>query len=175
MNKTIQNIWLDLHQELRRFIYNKVKDTEISKDILQDVFIKIQLNIHTLNDASKLTSWVYQITRSTIMDYFRNQKKTEPIVFVDLAEHEEESYQELADCINSKINNLPSKYKEALILTILQEYSQIEFAEHLGISYSGAKSRVQRAKVKVKEYVANCENVETDSSGNIIDYDPLFQ
>jgi RNA polymerase sigma-70 factor, ECF subfamily len=175
MNKSIQNIWLDLHQELRKFIYKKVQDTEISNDILQDVFIKIQLHIHTLNDASKLTSWVYQITRNTIIDYFRNQKKTEPISFIDFSEHEEQSFQELADCINSKINNLPQKYKEAFILTTLKDFSQIELAEHLGISYSGAKSRVQRAKLKLKEYVADCENVQTDSLGNIIDYDPLIR
>jgi len=45
-----------------------------------------------------------------------------------------------------------------------------ELADYLGISYSGAKSRVQRAKGQLKALVADCENVEIDSKGNIIEH-----
>lgn len=172
MHKAIYNIWVDLHGELKKFIFHKVKDADITNDILQDVFIKIQLNIHTLTDCSKLTSWIYQITRNTVADHFR---KNNPVVPIDrlefaLQESEEPLYQSLSNCIHLKINKLPQKYKQAILLTAFKNYSQLALANKLSLSHSGAKTRVQRAKEKLKGLIINCDNVETDDKGNIIDY-----
>jgi RNA polymerase sigma-70 factor (ECF subfamily) len=168
MENKIQNIWKDLHQELQKFIFSKVKNKEVSEDILQDVFLKIQMNVHTLKDSSKLTSWVYQITRNTILDHFRKNKTISPLENIDIVEADADlDFSRLSDCINSKINNLPNTYKEALLLTILRDFSQIELAEYLGISYSGAKSRVQRGKEKVKTQVLNCENKDEMNLENL--------
>lgn len=168
MGNEIQNIWKDLHQELQKFIFSKVKNKEVSEDILQDVFLKIQMNVHILKDSSKLTSWVYQITRNTILDHFRKNKTISPLENIDIVEADADlDFSRLSDCINSKINNLPNTYKEALLLTILRDFSQIELAEYLGISYSGAKSRVQRGKEKVKTQVLNCENKDEMNLENL--------
>ena len=86
MENEIQNIWKDLHQELQKFIFFKVKNKQISEDILQDVFLKIQLQVHTLKDSSKLTSWVYQITRNTILDHFRKENNLSSIENIDIPE-----------------------------------------------------------------------------------------
>lgn len=75
MEKEIEYIWADLHQELRSFIHKKVNDADLSEDLLQDVFLKIHQNIHALADSSKLTAWVYQITRNTIADHFRKKSQ----------------------------------------------------------------------------------------------------
>lgn len=172
MNRQIQDIWTDLHQELRKFIFSKVKDSDISEDILQEVFLKIQLNIHKLSDCSKLTSWVYRITRNTVADYYR---KTNPVVQIDSfdfaeQEHEEPLYLSLSNCINQKINKLSGKYKQAILLTYFNNYSQTALASELEISYSGAKTRVQRGREKLKALIAGCKNVVTDNKGNPVTY-----
>ena len=175
MNIQIQEIWTDLHLELKKFIFSKVKDIDTTKDILQDVFLKIQLNIHTLIDCSKLTAWVYQITRNAIADHFR--KTSNSAIQIDgfeLAEQENEEplYHSLNNCINQKINRLSDKYMQAMLLTYFNAYSQIELAEKLNISYSGAKTRVQRGREKLKDLILDCPNVETDGEGNPIAYEP---
>lgn len=172
MEKLIHNIWIDLHQELRKFIFNKVKDQDITNDILQETFLKIHLSIHKLNDSSKLTPWVYQITRNSVTDYFRKRKQDFQLHEVDFAveETEEPLYQSLTNCINNKINALPENYKQAVILTSFEHDSQTELAEELKISYSGAKSRVQRAREKLKELILNCANAKSDGNGNIINF-----
>jgi RNA polymerase sigma-70 factor, ECF subfamily len=175
LNTPIQEIWTDLYQELKKFISGKVKDINTTEDILQDVFLKIQLNIHTLTDCNKLTAWVYQITRNTIADHYR--KTTNSAIQIDgfdLAEQadEEPLYHSLNNCISQKINQLSDTYKEAILLTYLKSYSQIELAEKLNISYSGAKTRVQRGREKLKDLILDCPNVETDSKGNPIAYEP---
>lgn len=175
MDKLIHDIWIDLHQELRKFIFSKTKDIDASDDILQDVFLKIHLNLHTVTNSSRLTAWVYQITRNAVHDYFRENKFTIRIHDFDLAEQETEEplYQSLSNCINLKINTLPEKYKKAILLTTFKNYSQIALARELDITYSGAKTRVQRAREKLKDLILNCNNVETDQQGNISTYEPL--
>jgi RNA polymerase sigma-70 factor (ECF subfamily) len=175
MDTPIPEIWIDLHQELKKFIFSKVKDIDNSNDILQEVFLKIHLNIHTLNDYSRLTSWVYQITRNAVADHYRKIKSEIRIDGFDFAEQESEEplYQSLSNCINLKINKLPEKYKQAILLTAFKDYSQTELAKELGISYSGAKTRVQRAKEKLKSLIMDCSNVETDYKGNITDYQSI--
>jgi len=175
MNKQIQEIWTDLHQELKKFIFAKVRDADISNDILQDIFLKIQLNIRTLSDCSKLTSWVYQITRNTISDYFRKNRSAVELNESDFAEQENEEplYYSLSNCINQKINLLPEQYKQAVLLTYYENNSQISLAEKLDISYSGAKTRVQRGREKLKQLITECENVETDVNGKITSYQPI--
>lgn len=174
MHTHIQEIWIDLHQELKKFISGKVKDIDATEDILQNVFLKIQLNIHTLTDCTKLTAWVYQITRNTIADHYRKTNLEVQLDGFDLAEqdNEEPLYHSLSNCINQKINKLSDKYKQAILLTYLNAYSQLELAEKLNISYSGAKTRVQRGREKLKDLILDCPNVETDNKGNLIAYEP---
>ena len=65
---------------------------------------------------------------------------------------------------------LPETYREALRLTEYQGLSQKALGERLGISFSGAKSRVQRARAKVKEQLLDCCHFQFDRVGQIIDY-----
>ncbi|MBQ4819068.1 sigma-70 family RNA polymerase sigma factor [Aquimarina sp. MMG016] len=174
MKNKIEEIWIDLNEELYRFINGKIRDEQITKDILQEVFLKINVKIDQLKDTSKLTSWVYQITRNTIFDYFRKQnKKTIAIEHYDIPENENEDfqYQKLSNCINQKIDNLSLNHKEAIILTAFKSYSQKELATYLNISYSGAKSRVQKARDVLKKEILNCSNVLHDKTGKLIDFD----
>jgi len=170
----IKTIWSDLNEELYTFILRKIKDEQISKDIHHEVFLKVYTKIHQLQHTSKLTSWVYQITRNTIIDYFRKTKdKNISIDDLDISETDSNNfdYTKLTNCINQKIENLSSLHKEVIILTSFKEYSQKELAEHLKISYSGTKSRVQKAREILKENILDCPNVESDSTGKLLDFE----
>jgi RNA polymerase sigma-70 factor (ECF subfamily) len=170
----INTIWIDLNEELYKFILGKIKDEQTAKDIHQEVFLKIQTKIHQLKHTSKLTSWVYQITRNSIVDYFRKVKNNNiSINDLDIPEIDTNNfdYSNLTNCINQKIENLSSQHKEAIILTSFKNYSQKELAEHLKISYSGTKSRVQKAKEILKENILDCPNIESDSTGKLIDFE----
>lgn len=174
MKTEINTIWIDLNEELYKFILGKIKDEQTSKDIHQDVFLKVQSKIYQLKHTSKLTSWVYQITRNAIIDYFRKEKdKNISINDFDIPETDTDNfdYSNLTNCINQKIENLSSQHKEAIILTSFKNYSQKKLSEHLKISYSGTKSRVQKAKEILKENILDCPNVESDRTGKLLDFE----
>ena len=179
MEKDLTAIWNNFNKDLYRYICSRVKDKDAAKDILQDSFIKIQKNIFTLKDEKSLKFWIYRITYNSIIDHFRRKKYNtnefnENIYSEDQADKKDagDRTSELAECIIPFINKLPEIYKEALVKTELQNYSQLELAGYLGISYSGAKSRVQRAKVKLRQLFEECCNITSDSYGNILDFKP---
>ncbi len=70
------------------------------------------------------------------------------------------------------VERLPDDYREALLFTEYEGLTQKELAERLGVSYSGAKSRVQRAREKLKTMLLACCHFEFDRLGKVIDYQP---
>ncbi len=164
----ILTAWNDINDRLMNFVYGKVKDTEVSRDIVQDVFVKVFSKIDTLKNKEKLVSWIYQITRNEIVSHFRETKINLGLEELEITE--ENLTSEVAECVELFMNCLPDKYKEALILADIEKIPQKEIAERLNISYSGAKSRVQRGREMLKAIFNQYCEITTDVYGNIIDY-----
>ena len=102
-----------------------------------------------LRDDKKLNGWIYQITRNAILDYFRKTKLREvnKSCLYDDVELKEEHIT-FARCLRPFILKLSENDQQVLELTDIEKLSQKELAECIGISYSGWKSRVQRAREK---------------------------
>lgn len=160
----------ELYQKIKRYVLNRVRDRQDAEDIVQDIFIKIQLQQHQVKNAEKLIGWIYQISKNAITDYYRKKKKTQTSIFVDINENEDKNlFNEcLEDCVSTLAGTLPAPYKEALELSDKQNISQTELAERWHISYSGAKSRVQRARQMLKEKLQSLYRIETDAYGNVL-------
>jgi RNA polymerase sigma-70 factor (ECF subfamily) len=173
---SIDQVWDDFTAQLRRFIAGRIQNEADADDILQEVFIKIHRSIDRLEDQSKLQAWVYQIARNAIIDYYRKSEQAVeapgelPEVLTE-GSSEEEVEAEVATWLQPMMEELPEKYREALHLTEIQGLTQKEMAERLNISLSGAKSRVQRAREKLKGVLLECCHVEVDRRGKVMDWE----
>jgi RNA polymerase sigma-70 factor (ECF subfamily) len=174
MAATTELLWQDMSTRLKTFITHRVPDEQTAEDILQDVFLKVHTRIDTLSNQDKLESWMYQIVRNAVSDYYRARRPTAEVPHTLLAPVEEEHdlAQELIPSLREMIRRLPEEYREAIVLTEYEGLTQRELAERLGISVSGAKSRVQRAREKLKAMLLDCCHFELDRRGHIIDYQP---
>jgi RNA polymerase sigma-70 factor, ECF subfamily len=170
-----EQLWETFSVPLQQFIRRRVHDPHSVEDILQDVFLKIHTRIDTLHQQDRVASWIYQITRNAIADYYRAQRPMtdmpETLAAPD-ALIDDDVVQELLPCVTAMVQELPNTYREALRLTEYEGLSQKALSEQLGISFSGAKSRVQRARAKIKEQLLACCHFQFDYAGRIIDYQP---
>ncbi|MCP3966740.1 MAG: RNA polymerase sigma factor SigZ [Lentisphaerae bacterium] len=172
MKKT-KDIWLEYHKKLFAFIKSRVGDSD-AEDILQDVFVKIHTKIDSLKETAKLESWLYQITRNAIIDYYRSKRMTEELSDWIGAEETIESdniRQEFSACILPMIEQLPDKYRSAVRLSEIEGKTQKEVAEREKISLSGAKSRVQRGRVLLKGMLHDCCKIELNHRNQLISYE----
>jgi RNA polymerase sigma-70 factor, ECF subfamily len=74
--------------------------------------------------------------------------------------------EELKTAFRRMIYSLPDPYRDALVLTGFDGLTQQELANRLGISLSGAKSRVQRGRARLKEMLEECGSLEFDRRGD---------
>lgn len=176
MDKTITTLWEELSVPLKSFIQKRISDEQDTEDILQEVFSKIHSKLDGLKEDNRIHAWIYRITRNAIVDYYRKKDKAIKLTELteDLASETEDDLSangEIAMCLRAMVERLPDKYKQAITLTEFQNVSQKELGERLGLSPSGAKSRVQRGRAILKDTLFDCCHLEFDHRGNIIDYE----
>ena len=166
--------WITHKDQLRSYIVKKTGDLDLADDILQDVYIKASQKVEQLKTRDNLQNWLYRITHNTIMDFYRTHQPHEELVD-NQAEEEISSelinLQEVAQCLRPMFDCLPEKYRQVMILAELDGLSQQAVAEQLGLSLSATKSRIQRGRVKLKDILTDCCNIEAGGEG-IVDFDP---
>lgn len=160
--------WDQVQNELKGFVYKRVKDKSVTEDIVHDVFLKVQEKFQQLRENEKVFGWIYQITRNAIVDHYRKTSKSFDPGDIDW----ESSPPNFNDCVSTAIQELiptlPDKYRIPLELAELERMSQLEVAQKLNLSYTAAKSRVQRARQMLKKTLEEMLVVKTDGYGNVI-------
>jgi RNA polymerase sigma-70 factor, ECF subfamily len=160
--------WNNVQNELKGFVYKRVKDKALTEDIVHDVFLKVQDKIQQLKEHDKIFGWIYQITRNTIIDHYRKQSKSVNPTEIDWESNPPNFNECVSGVIAELIPTLPDKYRIPLEMTEIQNVSQLEVAEKLNLSYSAARSRVQRARQMLKDKIDEVLIVKTDGYGNVI-------
>jgi RNA polymerase sigma-70 factor (ECF subfamily) len=170
---TTETAWRDFSGPLRRFIAGRAPADAVD-DLLSEVFVKVHARIDTLRDEDRLGPWLYQIARNTVADHHRKRHSHGPTLDAiewEQSEDELDVATRLARGLGPMIDRLPEKYRRALVLTEYEGLTQAEMGRELGLTVSGAKSRVQRARAMLKNELLACCHFEFDSRGRVIDYE----
>jgi len=173
MTPTVENIWNEVANRLRSFIRSRVRDHAAAEDILQDVFVKIHQKLPSLRANDRLEAWVWRIARNAIADHFRQLRRDEPLPEkLNLTSEAPSDVPDLRPCVRQFVSLLQPAYRDALLLTEWQGLTQEEMGRTLGLSSSGAKSRVQRARSQLKQLLLDCCRFELDGRGNVLEMVP---
>lgn len=175
MNSALATAWEDVASKLRGYIRTRVNDHAAAEDILQDVFLKALTREHQLRSNQKVEGWLFFIARNAVIDYYRKTKASEELpedLMSEVVYPALENAEPLREAFKQMLFNLPEPYREALVLTEFEGLTQKQLAEKLGISLSGAKSRVQRGREKLKEALLECCRFEFDRRGKVIECEP---
>jgi RNA polymerase sigma-70 factor, ECF subfamily len=174
MKTQLEQIWAEFGDKLRHFIRQRISDTALAEDILQEVFLRLGRQLLQGGDPARTRGWLYRVARNAIIDHYRTQKETVELP-EDLLVHDEIApgeLEELKAAFRRMIHSLPGPYREAILLTEFEGISQVELARRLGISVSGAKSRVQRGRERLKEMLLERCHFEFDRQGRVLDCQP---
>jgi RNA polymerase sigma-70 factor (ECF subfamily) len=174
---TTDAIWTHLSSDLRRFIRRRVPDDHVADDLLQETFVRVHRNIAALQEANRLAAWVYQIARNVVHDHHRKGSAStvaladaEPVD--DERRHEPQLGCSGISWLDEMIRSLPEGYREAVQMAEIEGLSQQEVADRLGLSLSGAKSRIQRGRSMLKDVLERCCSFELDGRGRVMGCDP---
>jgi RNA polymerase sigma-70 factor (ECF subfamily) len=171
------------YNPVRKFILAYVKDEWAADDLIQETFIKVQKNLKTIKDPSKTSSWIFRIAHNLCHDHYRQSKRSslnqrniqqEIVPFKEAVVQKELEQQQMGECVQDKMDLLPSDYRSVLILSDIMAFSHKEIAEILEISVSNVKVRIHRARKKFRAILEDHCTFEVDER-NVLVCDPKEQ
>ena len=144
-----------------------LRNPEDAEDVLQDTFLRAYRGIKSFQGASTFSTWIYRITANSAL--MRLRKKQLPTVSIEEQEEKEAPVNvvdwtpgpveqvlndELHRVMDEAIEGLPPEFRQVFILRDVEELSNAEVAEILDLSVAAVKSRLHRARLKVRNRLA---------------------
>ena len=177
----------ELIKNYERIVYNIVyrmlNDSEDVKDISQEVFIKVYRNLDKFDGKSLFSTWIYKITMNTCIDEIR-KRRGKQTYSIDNEMDKEENKKQFANIktpedfyiskenreeIIDAINMLKDEYKKIIILRDINVFEYNKIAEILEISLGTVKSRIARARLKLRNLIlSNREHNGYNNRQNIV-------
>ena len=172
MTLSAEVAWTKLSDELRAFFRRRVRDEHRAEDLLQETFVRVHDGLGGLEDEEKLSAWVRRVARNVLVDE-RRAASTGPLEEEPADEEPEASDErnwnaEVDRWLVEMLPRLPDDYREAVALAELEGLTQREVAARLGLSLSGAKSRVQRGRQMLRSVLLACCHLDFDRRGNVV-------
>ncbi len=152
-------------ERIYRLSWRYVGNEDAALDVTQETFTKLYFNIDKYDPAYKFSTWVFQIAVNLCRDHLRkNKNHARNVSFDALSESGSGDWQQSEENIEAsfqskqqlahlrqEIERLPDTLKEAFILFALEERTQNECAEILGVSAKTVETRVYRARKILSE------------------------
>lgn len=135
------------------FIYTK--DRLTAEEVVQDVFINYYHKSVQFEQKASIKTYLVKMTINRSYDYLRSWKNKKTVITQFFQQHEKDVEQiyvekELQGEITAAVLTLPVKDREVLLLYYYEEMTVFEIAELLELAVSTVKSRLQRARAKLK-------------------------
>ena len=145
--------------DVLRTAYMYVKDIHVAEDIFQEVFIKVYKNLSTFVGNSSIKTWIIRITINTCKDYLKSAYNRRVVPMMEYHEEtisSESDYNEVEKrdtnhLIKEAVLSLPAKYRDVVMCVYFNDMSIAEAAKVLDIAEGTAKSRLARARQKLKD------------------------
>jgi len=173
--KCITKAWDQYENELRYFLYSRVSDHSIAEDLLQDVFVKALIKRDDFCNLSNTRAWLFRVTKNRLIDYHRTHKNHDEVdeQYPEItSEGGDSPVVHLSKCLPTALKHLSNDDREIINQCDLEGVSQANFAKLNNLSLVATKSRIQRARKRLKQELHTACKIVLDDMGNVCCFDP---
>jgi len=166
--------WSIHEAELRGYLRHRLGDARDAEELLQEVFLKALRQGRRFCAVVNARAWLFQVTRNTLTDILRTSREHLPLP-EDLPAPAAESGPQvdgLIQCLPRVLAELSEADRLALTLCDIEGQPQQVLADRLGLSLPGAKSRLQRARVRLRQRLVHACQVRFDEAGTVCCFTP---
>ncbi len=149
-------IYEEYSKKVLGYMLSQVNDTYIAEDLCSDVFLKVYQKLDTFDETkSSISTWIYNITRNTLTDYYRTRRVMSEIpetVTDESPVDDEICNNETLETLADALEALDSRERDIIIYHYYNGMILKDVAEKLGLSYSYVKAVHQKALSKMKKF-----------------------
>lgn len=160
--------WRAHEGELRGYLIHRLGNTHPADDLLQEVFIKAMRQGAGFCSLDNSRAWLFQVARNALVDYQRLHRET-----AELPDDIPEPYEQteplvaLGECIGRVLTELSPEVRDIIEQCDLNGMKQQAYAEANDLTLPAVKSRLLRARQKMRETLStNCQ-VHFDADGHV--------
>ena len=166
------DVWQLYRSALTSFLQSRVSNKADVEDLLQDILLKVHKTASPAKKTGSLKSWLFQIANHAIIDFYRRRSRTAVIAPEDLwfDAPDEDDIRGLEGCVLPFIDALPAETADLLRQIEVAGISQKDYAQQIGVSYSTLKSRVQKARIMLRQVFDDCCDFERDQRGQVVGF-----
>jgi len=150
---------VDVHADnAYRFVYKNIRDKERARDIVQDSFEKMWLNVEKI-EFEKAKSYLFTTAYRTMIDSLRRDKfRSSFDAATDTLLHSHsEQYSDIGEILEKAVQQLPEDQRVAIMLRDYEGYSYKDIEEITGLNEAQVKVYIYRARVFLKNYIGQME------------------
>ena len=137
-------------------------DAALAEDAAQEAFLAAWRGLPRFRGDSRFSTWLYRLTTNAAIDCLRREKRhrgTDDLDGVELPDggdtpQETAERSETRNAVRAALCQLTDEHREVLLLRYMQELDYGEIARALRISEGTVKSRINRAKARLKELLS---------------------
>jgi RNA polymerase sigma-70 factor, ECF subfamily len=161
--------WSEVGERLRAFAYKRVPAAE-ADDIVQSVMVKL-LERRSEVARESVRAWLFAVTRNAVAEYYRRRpdavgvERLEDLDADGAIDRGDAMIAALTDCLDPMLALLSESDAEILRRVDLEGEAQTEIARALGVAPSTIKSRVQRARARLRAAFDDCCSVVSSRDG----------
>jgi len=169
----LMSAWHRHEGELRAWLRSRMGNPQDAEDMLQELFLKAMRQDEKFCQIGNARAWLFEVARNAIADRLR-LKKEQVELPEDLVHETDEpaAVDSLAACLPRALSELSEEDREAITLCDLEGLSQEDYARLKGLTLPGAKSRVQRARKRLREHLTGACQVRFDAAGKVCCFVP---
>ncbi|MGQ9862042.1 MAG: RNA polymerase sigma factor SigZ [Thiobacillaceae bacterium] len=172
----LTDAWNRHERELRAWLRHRLGNTHDAEDLLQDLFLKALRQDKKFCQIDNARAWLFEVARNTLADHLRLRKEQVELPEDLVAENDEPvPVDTLAQCLPRALAELSEEDREAITLCDLEGMNQADFARLKGLTLPGAKSRVQRARKRLREHLSTACQVRFDEAGKVCCFVPRIR
>jgi RNA polymerase sigma-70 factor (ECF subfamily) len=164
-------LWRESSTRLRAWFERSTGSAADAEDLLQETFVRVHEGLDALADAASVRAWVGTIARNVLAGHFRRRgaHAAAELAGDPAAPTADESLERtVASWLEAFLTELDPDDAEALRLVDLEGGTQAELAARHWLTLSGAKSRVQRARERLRSRLEACCSFAFDARGGIL-------
>lgn len=170
----LMRAWAACEGELLAYLRHRAGRLEDAEEIVQEVFIKALRQDEQFCAIDNPRAWLFQVARNALADRLRVAREHLALPD-DLASPVEDGLlpvDDLSQCLPRVLSELSAADREVIVFCDIEGGSQQALAERLGMSLSGAKSRIQRARKRLRARMEEGCCVQFDESGKVAGFTP---
>ncbi|NDP64724.1 sigma-70 family RNA polymerase sigma factor [Polaromonas sp.] len=165
--------WQAHEPELRHWMRHRLRNPIEADDLLQDLFLKALRQGERFCSVDNARAWLFEVARNLLADRLRVTRETiELPEDVPAQAQDIDTVDQLTACLPRVLSELSAEDREAITCCDLQGMPQAEFAKASGLGLSAAKSRLQRARQRLKTRMTQACQVRLDGAGHVTDFVP---